>query len=283
MNRKHLITAVCIALVGCGEEPPPREVVRPVVTTVVEEPPTVIERSFSGVAQGVIDTNLSFRVGGEITELPARLGLRVKAGEVIAVLDPTDYKLKVEQARATLAQVRAQFVQADADFTRSRALYENGNISKSALDASQAGFDSAKAQMEATEKQLEQAQQQLKYTILSAPQEGAIGEVPVEINQVVQSGQVIASLVSEKQIEMEVGIPEALITKIRIDDNAFLTFDAIPSGRFPAVVAKVGVEVTGASTYAVKLSMLERDSRVRPGMVGEATVIFGSTAESVGG
>ncbi len=273
------ILLTILIFLGCSKEPEIEEVIRPVVTTVVEEPPTAIERSFSGVAQGVLDTKLSFRVSGEIIRLQARIGLRVKEGDVIAQLEPTDYELKVEQARANLAQVRAQFVQADADYTRSKALYENANISKSALDASRASFNSAKAQVDATKKQLEQAEQQLSYTVLNAPQEGTIGEVPVEINQVIQAGRMIASLVSEEKIEMEVGIPEALITKVNEGDNAFLRFDTVADEPFPAEVTKVSVDASSSSTYVVKLAMLTEDSRIRPGMIGEATLIF-NTIES---
>lgn len=263
-----------ILLAGCGEKTPPPEIVRPVVTTTVEKPLPTIERTFSGIAQGEVDSSLSFRVGGEIRSLPARIGLRVSEGDDIARLDPTDYEIQLEQARAVLAQARAQFVKADADYTRTKALYENDSVSKSALDASQAGYDSAKAQMDASEKQMNQAEQQLAYTVLRAPQDGTIGEVPVEINQVVQPGQIVATLVSEDKIEIEIGIPETLIARIKVGDRAILKFDSIDGEEFPAVVSKVGIDVAATSTYPVQLSMTGQDSRIRPGMVGEATVIF---------
>ncbi len=261
-------------LAGCAEKPPEAEVVRPVVTVTIEEPSLTIERTFSGIAKGEIDSNLSFRVGGEIRSLPARIGARVKVGDVIARLDPTDYELKLGQARAMLAQVRAQFVGADADFTRAKSLYENDNVSKSALDTGQAAYESAKAQMEASEKQVEQAVQQLNYTILLAPQDGSIGEVPVEINQVVQPGQVIASLVSEDKIEMHVGIPESLITRVKVGSKAVLNFESVPGEILPAVVSKVGIDTSTTSTYEVQISMLKHNPLVRPGMVGEAVLIF---------
>jgi len=272
-----VVVVGAVALAGCprkGAAPVLKEVIRPVVTMAAPQPGSGRKRTFSGTAKAAVETPLSFRVGGEICELSAKLGTRVEANDLIARLDPRDHVLQVEQNKADLAKAEAQLEQAKAEYGRVRQLYEARHVSKSSLDSQMASYKSAVAQREAAAKGLELAKQQLDYCTLRAPVSGAVASVAAEAHQTVSAGRTVATITSGDGIEMEVGMPEALISQVRVGDSTTVTFDALPGARFPARVSEVGIELGASSTYVVKLVLLEKSPRIRLGMVGEATFSF---------
>lgn len=271
------IGLICLAAVSvnsCGrKQAEEKEIIRPVVTMEVQEP-SVRERTFSGTVKSAIETLLSFRVGGEILELPAKLGLRVKTGDLIAMLDTRDYDLQAKQNAAQLAQAEAQLKQAQAEYARVRQQYEANIISKSELDSQQAVYKSALASREAALKGLEMAIQQLAYCTLCAPLDGTIASVPVDVHQTVAAGQTVSTMAAGDKMEIQLGLPEALIACISVGDPAFVSLEAIPGVRLAARVNEVGVKADASGTYPIRVRLLEKEARVRPGMIGEATFSF---------
>ncbi len=280
----HLARTVALtALVGgCAKKTVEQKaVIRPVVTYTVQAPEAGRVRVFSGTARAGVQTPISFRVGGEIMELPARMGMQVKAGDLIAKLDPKDYELQVKQNEAQLAQAEAQFEQAKANYERTRQLYETKSVSKSELDGQEASFKSAAAQVQSALKGLELSRQQLGYCTLMAPIAGSLDQVPVEVHQTVSAGQTIAMLSAGDNIDVSIGIPEALVSRVNVGDTAQVKFDAIPDAQFTARVSEVSTAAGESRAYPVKIRIVGKDERIRPGMVASATFSFkGDTGDS---
>jgi RND family efflux transporter MFP subunit len=100
----------------------------------------------------------------------------------------------------------------------------------------------------------------------------------VEINENVQAGQTVALLHSGSSIEVEVAIPESLISEIRKGSRVTVIFDALPGKEFSGTVTEVGVAaVQFATTYPVTVRLTRRDSDVRSGMTAEVTFRFDSS------
>jgi RND family efflux transporter MFP subunit len=276
-----LLCASLLLASGCAEEAPPAEPLRPVRTQQVFRTGSERVRSFSGTARAGQESRLSFKVAGTVAALEVKVGDRVRAGQPLARLDPQDYRLMVEDAQASLARVHAEARNADANYARIRDLYENSNASLNDLDAARARSESAQAALESAEKKLEQAELQRSYTQLAAPTAGAIADVPVEVNENVQPGQTVVVLTSGSRPEVEVGIPEVFIARIREGQPVEVTFDALPERRFAATVTEVGVAATGmATTFPVKARLDQNPSQVRPGMAAEVHFRFaGGRAE----
>jgi RND family efflux transporter MFP subunit len=277
MPRKPALWLPIVALVaaGCAEEAPPQEPLRPVRSMAVYSTGVQQTRSFSGTARAGRESRLSFRIPGTVEVLSTRVGDRVRAGQVLARLDPTDYRLQVEDAEAALARARAEARNAEASYARIRDLYENNNASLNELDAAQAGYESAIAAFESTEKKLEQARLQLGYTELTSPTDGAIAEVPVEANENVRAGQTVAVLTSGSRPEVEVGMPEMFISRVRDGQAVEVTFDALGARTFAATVTEVGVASTGlATTFPVKVRLDGDQPEVLPGMAAEVHFRF---------
>lgn len=271
-----MISALLVT--SCGEEELQEEqIIRPVRYQTVYATGGERIRTFSSVSRAALESRLSFKVAGTVEEVAVKVGDQVESGDLIARIDPVDYRLRVQEAEASLEQARAQARNAAANYDRVRSLYENNNASLNDLDAARAADESARATVRSIEKKLEQARRQLTYTRLTAPVQGAIAAVMVEENENVRVGQAVALLTSGSELEVETNIPEVLISDINEGDPATVTFDAFPEKEFEATISEVGVTSIGqGSTYPVTALLKEQDPALRPGMAGKISIRFKS-------
>lgn len=210
-----------------------------------------------------------------------RVGESVKRGQLIAELDPEDYRLQLQDTEASLAQAQAQERKAKLDYSRTEDLYENRNASKQDLDAARATQESAELAVESLTNRLELAKRQLAYTRLTAPVAGSIASRSVEPNENVSPGQEVVLLTSESDIEIQVAVPGVIISQIREGDTVSVNFDALPDRRLPGTVTEVGVASTGgATTFPVTVKVDEANEQVRSGMSAEVTFTFGEEGET---
>ncbi len=267
---------VALVVAACDREPPPTEpVLRPVRYQEVVAAGGQRTRTFSGVARAGTESRLSFRIAGTVERINLTVGQEVAAGTVLAQLDAKDYRLQVREAEAGVAQAEAALRNAEAEYNRVGELYENENASKSQLDGARAQAESARALVEGARNRLALARSQLGYTTLRAPVAGSVAEVPVEVNENVQAGQMVALMNSGSRSDVEVGVPEVLISQIREGDAVEVIFDALPGERFAAVVTEVGVAATGAATtFPVTVRLERSESGLRSGMAAEVAFRF---------
>lgn len=203
-------TAATLAslLSACSQPLPPAEPLRPVRTTELrydDVPET--NRYFATVASRH-EVDQAFRVGGKVIARKVDIGQRVKAGEVLAVLDDIDFRLAEDAARQRLAAAQARARQAESDWQRLQALMRDGSVSASDEERAQSNLRTARAAAEAEARQLELARNQAQYTVLHAPISGVVTQVRVERGQVVAAGQPIIAIANEHEPEIVVDVPE---------------------------------------------------------------------------
>lgn len=281
---RALVFAALLVLTGC-ETPAPevKEVIRPVRYMTIVNDSGERNRLFSGVARAGVESRLSFKVSGNIERLNVSVGDAVRPGDAIASLDSRDFRLQFQEAQASLVQVQAQARNAEANLDRVRTLYENNNVSQADFDNARAQRDSTRAQVNSAENAVALARRQLSYTNLTAPIVGKIAAVLAEVNENVQSGQAVATITSEGELEVGISVPENLIGQISSGDTGTVTFDAIADETFQATVTEVGVSSTAAATtFPVTLRMTEEDERIRPGMAADVTFSFRGTDRAEG-
>lgn len=274
-------TTLTLTLLGCAKQDESEtEVIRPVRYVRVSATTAEVVRTFSGIAEAGIESKLSFRVSGTIQRMLVKVGDVVKKGQLIALLDPTDYRIKVQEAQASLIKALAEARNASANYRRVRALYENQNASRNDLDSARATAESSKAAVQSIEQQLELARRQLNYTRLKTTSECAVAEVAGEVNENVAAGEAVVIVNCGSHIEVKVAVPEVFISQIRKGSPVTVTFDAMAGKRFEASISEVGITSVGMETtfpVTVKLrqSIKEIGGRIRPGMSAEAAFTFG--------
>ena len=287
MNRRFgalwaITLFVGLGLTACETEPPaPAKIIRPVRYQIVTATSGDRIRAFAGTAKSGQEGRLSFKVKGTLRRLLVKVGDTVTQGQLIAELDAQDYLLQQQEAEAALARARAESRRAAANYSRTRALYENRNASREELDTARASHESSRAQVRSASKQLELARLQVSYTKLRAATDAAVAEVPVDVNENVNAGQLIARITSGGEPEVTVAMPEVFIARITQGDAVTVTFDALPGRELPGVVTEVGVASTGAATtFPVTVRLDAPEPNIRSGMAATVAFQFGSDLEA---
>jgi RND family efflux transporter MFP subunit len=199
-----------------------------IITVASTEPRTF---RFTGVIRARTESNLGFRVAGKISERLVDPGDRVQEGQPLMRLDPIDFQLALNSAKAAVAAARAQKVQAAADEERGRKLVASGWTSAQAYDQRKQAADSADARLAAAEAQAQQVANQAQYTELKADAPGVIMEVPTEPGQVVATGQAVIKLARDGAREAEINLPE---DKLSIANSAATAILYGAPGTYPA-------------------------------------------------
>lgn len=271
---------VLVGLVGCDQAPVEDEqIVRPVRYTRVVAQGESEARTYSGTARAELETDLSFRVGGTLTQRSVDVGDEVVRGDLVAALDSTDFQVRLDEARAGLARAEAERRNAEASYERTRDLYENQNASRTQLDSARALAESAEAQYRAAAQQVEAARLQLSYARLTAPQECTVAQTFVEVNQNVSPGQPVVQLNCGGCAEVAVSVSDTDISRVDEGMKVTATINALPGAEIPGVVQQVGI-ATGArsTTYPVTVALQENCESVRSGMAVDVRFDFPTAA-----
>ncbi|MBQ8091025.1 MAG: efflux RND transporter periplasmic adaptor subunit [Pyramidobacter sp.] len=272
------------------EEP---EIVRPVRTTVLGNYSGGTVQHYFGTVQGAQRVNLSFRVSGPLKELPAEKGAMVKKGDVLARLDPRDFRTRLEQAQGVLAQARAQYSDAAANFKRYEELYKQKVIAAAKYDGYKAQLSVTRSAVKQAEAGVSAARDALRDTELRAPFDGVVAERMTENFQDVVAKQPVLSLQNISTLEIVFSVPDSDVQRApvpsKIDmkglaraSEAFsLTarFDAIPGRDFPVKLKEFGAQADpGTKTYPVTVTMPQPEgARVLPGMAVSVAVDYGGS------
>jgi len=274
--------SLLVNFTSCSDEKKMEEKIRPVRYMEVTTGGSGSLRVFTGTAKTGIESKLSFKVGGTIKKINVKVGDFVNKGAVIAVLDDTDYRIKVKEAEAGLKQAESQALNTKNNYARVKTLYETNSVSKSELDGARAQYESATANVEGMRSTLEYARLQLSYTRLLAPVSGSIAVSNSENNENVQIGEIIAILIVGKDMEIELGIPENVINRIKTGMNVSITFPSL-NNTFNGVVSEVSPSIdVNSSTYPVSIKILNPTIDMKSGMAANVTFKFeGSSSKEV--
>jgi RND family efflux transporter MFP subunit len=167
-------------------------------------------RTFTGIVEARVQSDLGFRVAGKILERSVDVGQRVQKGQTLMRLDPEDLRLSAAAQQANVEAARAKYTQANADETRSAMLVKSGVISRREYDQDRAALDSAKAQFEAAEAQARVSNNSSEYAALLADANGVIVRTLSEPGQVVAAGQTVIQLAHDGPREALINLPEGV-------------------------------------------------------------------------
>ncbi len=169
-----------------------------------------ISRTFTGIVEARVQSDLGFRVGGKILERSVNVGQRVQKGQVLMRLDDVDLTLSFAAQQANVEAARAKYIQANADEARYAALVKSGAVSRQEYDQARAARDSAKGQLEAAEAQARVSNNSSEYAVLLADADGVIVRTLSEPGQVVAAGQTVIQLAHDGPREALINLPEGV-------------------------------------------------------------------------
>jgi membrane fusion protein, multidrug efflux system len=271
MKKTAFVLAGVVALLGalsaCSKTAPAPEPIRAVKVLTVGSAPLLSQYEFSGEVKAQVESRLGFRVGGKIIKRQAELGQRVKAGEVLAQIDPQDYRLAADAARAQVAAAQTNRDLAVADFKRYQELKNQNFISGAELERRETTFKAAEAQLQQARSQLSVQANQATYASLVADVSGIVTAVEAEPGQVVTAGAPVVRIAADGPRDVVFSVPE----------------DKLP-GIVPGAPVKIRVwsqnrQTTGKiREIAASSDPLTRTYAVKASLDAGETLALGSTA-----
>jgi HlyD family secretion protein len=264
--------------------------------------------SASGKVRALNTIKVGAEVSGQITKVYVDFNSRVQAGQVLAEIDPTRVRARVEQSEAQVAVARANLQQTlanvararaeleiqERDFDRQKALAERGFVSKAGLDIAQSKLNSARnalqvalaqtqsggAQIRQGNAELSSATLDLNRTVIVAPASGVI------INKLVEPGTTVAAsfqtpnlfeiAADTAKMQVEASVDEADIGQIRTGQMVSFTVDSYPDDVFKAKVRQVRqapVEAQNVVSYLVIIDVDNVKGKLLPGMTANVEII----------
>ena len=246
------LLAAALLTTAAGE---PAKPVRVQTVALVQSRPAL---TASGTVQARTQADLAFRVGGKVIARPVEVGDIVRAGQMLAQLDPADLQLSQEAAAAALDGAEADNANAIADLRRYAQL---GRSSPAYLpsewDKRTAAMRMAGARLSQAQRQLSLAQDQRAYGALKADADGIVTALPVQVGQVVAAGQAVAAVAHTAEVEVVADVPENRLADVRSAGDVAVTLWAMPGTVLRGRVREVGALADPASrTFAVRVSVL---------------------------
>lgn len=243
---------------------------KPVRTMVITEGSKTV-KSFTGVVGANKTAQLGFRVNGELNNVNIKEGDEVKRGQVLAVLDQTDFKISLQSSQA-------EYDRSNSEFNRAKKLIKQGAIST-------ADYEKLKAKQANASAQLSSAKQNLKYTTLSAPFAGVIAKIFFENFEKISSSNSFVTIQDLSSLEVQVNIPESVMIKVKQEDSTrsvYAVFDGDETHRYPLQFKEVSTRADEKKqTYAVKFVMEYPDGiNLLPGMSARVYAVHSSISNN---
>jgi len=220
-----------------------------------------------------IETVLGFRVAGKVISREVDVGATVVPGQLIARIDPTDYRLAVDNARAALVSAEADYARAKADLERYQMLRGSAVFMPQTLDQRQSVASTTLAHVDQAKSQLATAENNLAYTELKADAAGVITAVQAEVGQVLAQGQGMVKLARSDELEILVGVPEHRLKTVREAGQISFELWSEAGRRYGAKLRELSPSADPLTrTYPARFTVVDAPSFIGLGMTASLTL-----------
>ncbi|QTN25404.1 efflux RND transporter periplasmic adaptor subunit [Rhizobacter sp. AJA081-3] len=266
-----IVLASLVALAACSRQEPAPDPIRAVRTLTIAPQTAGGTHEYAGEVRARTESRLGFRVGGKIVRRAADLGDVVKAGQVLAQLDPQDLQLGQESARAALSAAQVNLDQAAADFRRFKDLRDQGFISSAELERRETTLKSAQAQLAQARAQNSVQGNQAAYASLVADAKGVITGVDAEPGMVVAAGAPVVRLAHDGPRDVIFSVPEDKVGLIKQLAGVPGRFKVRLWGADATPMTATIREISAAAEPVTRTFLVKAD-------IGNAAVRLGQTA-----
>ncbi|AWC22990.1 efflux RND transporter periplasmic adaptor subunit [Aminobacter sp. P9b] len=279
-----LVSLLGVGLSACSEAKTETvEAIRPVKVVEIASTDATRELDYSGAVKARTEMNLGFRVAGKITERVVNIGDKVKPGDLLARIDPTDYQLGESSAEASLQAAEKQVETARLADERADQLFAKKFASEAQREQAALAYKQASSQRDAALSSLRQARNQVGYADLRADQSGIVTSVSADTGQVVGAGTPVVAVAVDGDKEVQIAVPELEIAQFQPGKPVKVSFWSDDKLVLDGKVREVAGSADPQSrTFSVRVSLPD-DSRVLLGMSAtiEASVQSGKAVVSI--
>lgn len=217
--------------------------------------------TYPGKVKSASDVDLAFRVAGPILRMPVAAGAFVRKGDLIAEIDPRDYRVQ-------LSATEAEYKQIKAEAERVIELYRRNSVPVNDYDKATFGLQQITAKYDAHKNALQD-------TRLTAPFDGYVQKKYFDAHETVNAGMPVVSMINTGDFEVEIDIPASDYVRQRHFKSFFCTFDVFPGKRFPLELMEITRKANLNQLYRVRLRLeSEKDVSIASGMSVNVTIEY---------
>lgn len=235
--------------------------------------------SANGTLNPVTMVNVGTQVSGTVKSIHADFNQQVKAGQVLAELDPALFRAALAQSSANLANARAQLKLARAEEARFRSLVEQQYASRQELDRAVTAREQAEAAVRLAEAQVSRDQTNLDLSVIRSPVSGTVIDRQVDVGQTVAASFQTPTLFrigkDLTRMQIDTTVAEADIGLIRVGQTVDFLVDAFPDQTFTGRVEQIRLNAKteqNVVTYNVVVSVANPELKMLPGMTANIKV-----------
>jgi RND family efflux transporter MFP subunit len=255
---------------GVDDEPPRSVRVGRVVA--LNSGPTV---RLSAITKAVDHSRLSFAIGGRVVRRPVDVGDAVRRGEVVAKIELSPMKHAVSAGQAAVRELDARIDQAERNEARMSDLAEAGAVALTTHENAATSLNALQAARDAASARLSEAERQLRESVLRAPFSGTVSAVFVEPDEVVSPGQPVLQLDGAKQVEVELEVPEPLLSSVREGETVAVSFPLAGIEPVSGTISTVGQAAEGPGSLFPVVVTLPASEAIRPGLTASVALSSG--------
>ena len=245
-----------------------------------------VRTAYSGELVGEV-SDISPQVSGLLVDVPARIGQRVAAGTVLAVIADVEVRNQLQEARGQLGvaeanrdRAAAELVGVEADYQRAMELYDQGLLSEQEQQQVTSQYATTKANLAAGEAQVQQSAareallaEQFANTRVRAPFDAVVSDRYLDRGALVQPGTPILRLVEEAPLLVQFRVPERDLAAVQTGADFDVATEATGERTFSGIVRRVAGEVRrNDRTVLVEGELAETDELLLPGMYADVSV-----------
>ena len=249
-------------------------------TATVARGPITQAVTATGTLNPVQNVQVGSQVSGNIQKLFADFNSIVKAGQVIAQIDPVVFQASVNQAAGDLANAQAALELARLNEARTQALVAKQNSAQSDLDQATATLHQAEVNVKIKEGALEKAQADLDHCTITSPIDGIVISRNVDVGQTVAASlqaPVIFTIANDlSKMQIDANVAEADVGGVAVDQDVDFTVDAFPTRTFQGKVVQVRnapITVQNVVTYDTVIGVSNPDQKLKPGMTANVSIV----------
>jgi RND family efflux transporter MFP subunit len=251
----------------------PRDIAR------IEARPLAVTLPVTGSLAPLSQATVKSKVSGIVLSTAVQEGMDVKAGQVIAQLDPAEARARVAQQQAMLADAQARLALAKKNLANSASLLKQNFIAQNAYDTSANAVDLAQAAVDSTRAQLDLARIALADTTIHAPLSGVVSKRHAQGGEKLSPDSPVFSIVDLKHLTLDAQVPASDIPRVRVGQDVQFKVDGFDGRSFSGKVARINPATeAGSRAMIVYVDVANPDGVLRAGMFAKGAIVTEKSA-----
>src|SRR5213596_3305261 len=249
-------------------------------TATVTRGPITQAVTATGTLNPVVNVQVGSQVSGNIAKLFADFNSQVKAGQVVAQIDPALFQATVTQAEGDLANAQAALELARVNAKRTQDLFARKTSSQADLDQAMANLHQAEANVKIKQGALDKAKADLEHCTITSPIDGVVISRSVDVGQTVAASlqaPVIFQIANDlTKMQIDSNVAEADVGVVQVEQDVDFTVDAFPTQTFHGKVVQVRnapITVQNVVTYDTVIGVNNADLKLKPGMTANVSIV----------